>query len=285
VTLQRRVEILNELITLADKSVENANQLLKAKEGSRLDVLQLQVDLERYRADLEATQSSLPAAYRRLAASIGVQDLPPAPVVGDLEIPLPDYDLERVRVYVLGIHPELRSAQVGVERAQLVLKRATVEPVPNVTVGAGYVYQGQNRSNDLSIGASLPIPVWNRNQGNVYAAHSQIGEAINEVGRVGNDLVGRLATSFSVYAAARKRAEKYKASILPKAEESYQLSLKAYQGGQFEYLRVLQAQRAVAEARLEYLRSLGEMWRAASEVAGLMLEDEWPLSPGPAPAR
>jgi len=285
VTLQRRVEILNELITLADKSVENANQLLKAKEGSRLDVLQLQVDLERYRADLEATQSSLPAAYRRLAASIGVQDLPPAPVVGDLEIPLPDYDLERVRVYVLGIHPELRSAQVGVERAQLVLKRATVEPVPNVTVGAGYVYQGQNRSNDLSIGASLPIPVWNRKQGNVYAAHSQIGEAINEVGRVGNDLVGRLATSSSVYAAARKRAEKYKASILPKAEESYQLSLKAYQGGQFEYLRVLQAQRAVAEARLEYLRSLGEMWRAASEVAGLMLEDEWPLSPGPAPAR
>ncbi|MBX9583267.1 MAG: hypothetical protein K2X87_23445 [Gemmataceae bacterium] len=39
---------------------------------------------------------------------------------------------------------------------------------------------------------------------------------------------------------------------------------------------MLQAQRAVAEARLEYVRSLGEAWRAASEVAGLMLEDRWP---------
>lgn len=42
---------------------------------------------------------------------------------------------------------------------------------------------------------------------------------------------------------------------------------------------VLQVQRAMAEARLEYLRSLGEMWQAASEIAGLMLEDHWPLAP------
>ena len=285
VTLQRRAEILGELIGLAEKSVENANKLFKAKEGSELDVVQLEVDQERYRADLEATNRTLPAAFRRLAASVGVQDLPDTAVVGDLDLPLPDYDLERLRVYVLGIHPELRSAQIGVERARLVLKRATVEPIPNVTVGTGYVRQNQNKSSDWVIAASLPVPLWNRNQGNIFAAKAQVGEAINEVGRVENDLVNRLASSFATYTAARKRAEKYKSTILPKAEQSYQLSLKAYQGGQFEYLRVLQAQRAVAEARLEYLRSLGEMWRAASEIAGLMLEDQWPLLPAQAPPK
>lgn len=279
VTLQRRADILGELIKLAEKSVQNANNLLKAKEGSRLDVVQLEVDLERYRADLESTQRALPPAFRRLAASVGVQDLPDATVVGSLDVALPDYDLERVRAYVLGIHPEIRSAQVGVERAQLALKRATVEPIPNVTVGAGYVRQNQNKSDDWMIGISVPVPVWNRNQGNVYAAKAQVGEAVNGVGRVENDLVGRLAASFGTYAAARKRAERYKTSILPKAEETYQLSLRAFQGGQFDYLRVLQAQRAVAEANLEYVRSLGEMWRAASELAGMMLEDQWPPAP------
>ncbi len=281
VTLQRRAEVLGELIGLAEKSVENANKLLKAKEGSELDVVQLEVDLERYRADLEATNRTLPAAYRRLAASVGVQDLPDSAVVGDLDTPLPDYDLERLRVYVLGIHPEVRSAQVGVERAQLLLRRAAVEPIPNVTLGTGYVRQNQNRSDDWVIAASIPVPLFNRNQGNVFAAKAQVGEAVNAVGRAQNDLVGRLASSFATYAAARKRAEKYKSAILPRAEQSYQLSLKAYQGGQFEYLRVLQAQRAVAEARLEYLRSLGEMWRSASEIAGLMLEDQWPLALAP----
>ncbi len=283
VTLQRRAVILGELIALAEKSVENANKLLKAKEGSQLDVVQLEVDLERYRAELEATDRTLPAAFRRLAASVGVDDLPYTAVAGDLDAALPDYDLERVRAYVLGIHPDLRSAQIGVERAQLVLKRATVEPIPNVTVGTGYVRQNQNQSNDWVIAASIPVPLWNKNQGNIFAAKAQVGEAVSQIGRVQNELVNRLAGAFANYAAARKRADKYKATIIPKAEESYQLSQKAYQGGQFEYLRVLQAQRAVAEARLEYVRSLGEMWRAASDIAGLMLEDQWPLSLATAP--
>lgn len=279
VTLQRRAEILGELIKLADKSVENANKLLKAKEGSQLDVVQLEVDLERYRAELESTQRALPAAYRKLAASVGVQDMPIVSVVGNLDTPLPDYDIDQLRPYVLGVHPELRSAQIGVERAQLLVRRAEAEPIPNVTVGAGYTRQGQNRSNDWDIGVSVPIPVWNKNQGNILAARAQVREAAGQVGRVENDLVNRLATAFGSYAAAQKRAERYKIAILPKAQETYQLSLKAYQGGQFEYLRVLAAQRTVAEANLELVRSLGEMWRAASEIAGLMLEDQWPLGP------
>lgn len=286
VTLQRRADILNDLVKLAEQSVENAKKLLKAKEAAELDLVQLEVDLERYRADLESTQRALPGAYRRLAASVGIENMPISRLVGDLDTPLPDYELDQIRLYVLGIHPELRSAQVGVERARLVLRRATVEPIPNVTVGAGYTYQGQNRSNDWDIGVSVPIPVWNKNQGNILAARAQVSEAVSQVGRVQNDLVNRLATAFSTYAAARKRAERYKTAILPKAQRTYELSRKAYQGGQFEYLRVLEAQRAVAEANLELVRSLAEMWRSASEIAGLMLEDQWPLAPtAPLPER
>jgi cobalt-zinc-cadmium efflux system outer membrane protein len=279
VTLQRRAEVLEELITLAEKTVENAEKLLKAKVGSELDVVQLEVDRERYKAEYEATKRALPAAFRRLAASTGVYQLPETKLRGDLETPLTNYDLQRVKAYVLGIHPEMRSAQLGVERAQLVIQRAEVEPIPNVTVSAGYVRQNQNRSDDWVIGVSLPVPVWNRNQGNIFAARAQLGESLNEAARIQNELVGRIASAFTNYGEARARAEKYKSSIIPKAERSLELAQKAYQGGQFEYLRVLQSQRAIAEARLEYIRSLGDMWRAASSIAGLMLEDQWPNIP------
>lgn len=280
-TLQHRHEILKALVKLAEESVENAEKLRKVKEAARLDVLQLEVDRGRFRAELEATEKSLPAAYRRLAASIGVQELTVSRLNGDLETPVPDFNLDQIRAYVLGIHPELRSAQIGVERAKLAAKRAEVAPIPNITVNAGYTRQNQNRSNDWDIGVGFPLPLWDRNQGNIIAAKAQVSEAVSQVRRVENELVNRLATSFGTYAAARTRAERYKSDIRPKAQETYELSLKAYQGGQFEYLRVLQAQRAVAEANLEYLRSLGEMWRYASEVAGLMLEDQWPLAPAP----
>ncbi|HQR43434.1 MAG TPA: TolC family protein, partial [Gemmatales bacterium] len=265
ITLQRRAAILGELIQLADQSVENANKLLKAKEGSQLDVLQLEIYLERYRAELESTQRELPAVKRRLAATIGVQDLPIENVVGDLDPNLPDYNLDQLKPLVLGMHPELRSAQLGIERAQLLVQRAENESIPNITVGAGYTRQGQNKSNDWDIGVSVPVPFWNKNQGNIVSAKAQLGEAVSQVARVENELVGRLATAYGSYASSRSRVERIKKIILPKSEQTYQLSLKAYQGGQFEYLRVLEAQRNLAEAKLELVRSLGESWRAASE--------------------
>jgi cobalt-zinc-cadmium efflux system outer membrane protein len=277
--LQSRANILEELVTLAKGSTANAEKLLKAKETARLDVVQLEVDLERYRAELEATQRAMPAVFRRLAASVGVPELAPSVLECDFDTPPPELDLDRVRAYVLEVHPEVRSAQVGVERAKLLLARAEVEPIPNVTVGAGYVYQGQNRSNDAVVSVSMPIPLHNQNQGNIQAARAELAEALNRVGRTQNDLSARLALSFANYTAARKRAERYATTILPRAEETYQLSLKAYQGGQFEYLRVLAAQRTVAEAKLERVRALGEMWQAGSEIAGLMLEDQWPPLP------
>lgn len=283
VLLQRRAEAIGDLVKLAKQSQATAEKLLGANEVSRLDVVQLEVDLERYRADLEATTQAIPPAFRRLAASVGAPDLPLRPVLGSVEMSSPDYDLERTKAYVLRVHPEIRSAELGVERARLLARRAEVEPIPNLTVTSGYTRQGQNDSNDWNLGVSVPLPLWNKNQGNIAATKAQVAEAVSGVARVQNELVNRVATAFGSYAAARKRAERYKSSVLPRAEETFQLSSKAYQGGQFDYLRVLQAQRAVGEANLEYLRSLGEVWRSASEIAGLALEDEWPLVPVPAP--
>src|SRR5215210_6247834 len=214
--LQARAEVLAELVKLSDQSVRNAEKLLKAKEVARLDVVQLEADRERYRAELEATERSLPAAYRRLAASVGVSDLPVTRLVVDSDMLPPDYDLDRVRAYVVSIHPELRAAQIAVERAQLLVRRAQAEPTPNVTVSAGYVRQGQNKSNDWTVGVSLPVPVWNGNQGNILAASAELSQAVAAVGRTENDLVNRLATSFGMYAAARRRAERYKTDVLPK---------------------------------------------------------------------
>jgi cobalt-zinc-cadmium efflux system outer membrane protein len=282
--LQRRAAILAELVKLAEQSVELAHKQLELKQVARLDVIQLEVELERLRAEFEAVERELPAAYRRLTAVVGDSRLPLRSLAGSFDVPLPDYDLEKVRETVLAVHPEARAAKVAVERAQFALRRAQAEPIPNVTLSTGYVRQNQNRSNDWMIGVSVPIPLWNRNQGNIRAAQAEVGVAVQEVGRVENDLADRLATAFRAYQSARQRAERYKTSILPRAEETYELSLKAFKGGQFEYLRVLQAQRAVAEARLEYNRALGEAWRAAGEISGFLLEEVWPAPPRPAQA-
>ncbi len=147
-----------------------------------------------------------------------------------------------------------------------------------MTVGAGYERDNVDHQSQWAFRASLPIPLFNRNQGNVQAANAEVCRAAADVERVQNMLLGRLATAFGQYTAARERAERYRTSILPDAREAYQLALAAFQGGQFEYLRVLQAQRAVAETNLgnPFQRALSELWLATSDIAGLLLEEDWP---------
>ena len=86
----------------------------------------------------------------------------------------------------------------------------------------------------------------------------------------------RAATAFRQYAAAQRQAERYRTAILPAAAAAYRINLAGFKGGQFEYLRVLQTQRAAAETNLEYVRVLAEQWRAGSEIAGLLQEECWP---------
>ncbi len=282
--LQRRIEILGEIVKLAEKSVANAKRLVAAKQAAPLALLQLEVDLERLRADHEASQRELPAAFRRLAAIVGVASLPNVPLVGALDAPLPDYDLERARLFVSEHHPEVQSARVGVERAQLLRRRAEVERVPNVAVGAGYIRDNQTHSSDWELSVSLPVPLWNRNQGNIRTAQAHVGDASWQVARIQNELSEQLAQAFREYSAARLRAERYRGTLLPKVREAFELSQKAFEVGQFDYLRVLQAQRSMAEVRMEYLKALGDAWKGASAIAGLMLEDQWPLCPVPGAA-
>jgi len=279
-TAQRRVEILGELAQLATQSVDLTQRLFESNLVARIDLLQVRIELNRFRAEQEAARRELDAAFRRLAATMGTPDLPATPLSGSLEASLPEYELEEAHRFVREAHPQVQAAMAGVARAQLLLQRARVEPIPNVTVAAGYTRNNKERDDQWTFQVSVPLPVFDRNQGNIAAARASLGQANQQVAQVGNELVAQLAAAFGGYGAAKERIERYRATILPDARESFRLSLEAYRGGQFEYLRVLQAQRSVAEANLEYNRALGEAWRSASEIAGLLLQEAWP-----APAR
>lgn len=276
--LERKVVILDELVKLASDAVKNGQTLLDNKQIARLDLVQLEVERARFVAEAEAARREVPAVRKRLAAAVGDPRYAVAAVTGPFEN-VPQYDSDATLETVLATHPEIRTAKVDVERAQAAIRRAEVEPIPNVTFSTGYIRQYENKSHDFAMGLSAPVPVWNRNQGNIRAARAELGMAIQTVGRTENDLAERVATALRTYSAAVKRAEQYRIEILPRAEETYKLSLEAFKGGQFEYLRVVQAQRAVAEARLEYNRSLGEAWRAAADLSALLLEEWWPGTP------
>lgn len=277
--LQRRAETLDRAATAQRQLVDLFRRLEAAGQGTRIDLLNAEGSLAEIESDLEATRASYQAAFRRLGAAVGEPNLPPTAVVGALDADLPTYDLETLIATAGQSHPQIMAARVAVIRAQLLFQRAEVERRPNITLGGGYVWQGQNRSHDWSIAVQLPIPLWNRNEGNIRAARAEMGQATLEIRRLELELTERIAEAFQRYVAAKRRAESFRDQILPRAREAVQLAVKAQASGQIDSLQVFRAQRDLLDQELEGIRHMTEAWQAAAALSGLMLEEDWPVFP------
>jgi cobalt-zinc-cadmium efflux system outer membrane protein len=229
--------------------------------------------------DLQASESELGPAFRRLAATAGDPDLPYAPLAGTLDSPLPDYELAEMLAAARQGHPQILAARVAIEKARLLLNRAEVESRPNFTLGAGYTWQSQNRSHDWGLSFSLPVPLWNRNQGNIRSARAELGRAVQEISRLEIELTDRIAEAHQRFVAAKGRVRVFRDEVVPRLSQSYELAAKAQATGQFDLFRVIVARRTLLEAQLESVKTQAEAWQAAAVLSGLMLEEVWPILP------
>ena len=277
--LQERIRLLYEVRRTGREITKTVRSLRDdAKQLADIDVLPVEAELLRYEADVESAQAEKAAAYKRLAALLGLHRLSISNVAGRFEdYSFPDYNAESTPLYVLSVHPEIQQAQWGVEKAKFVVQRAKAEPIPNLSVNGGYVRQNQNRSDDFTLGVSTSIPLWNKNQGNLRATEAELNAAVQEVARIENDLTERVASALREYAAARKRSERYLA-VVAKAEQAQNIATED-QRRNLSPLMVLELQRSLRQARLERIKSLGDAWKAAATISGLTIEDNWPPAP------
>ncbi len=124
----------------------------------------------------------------------------------------------------------------------------------------------------LDVGVVLPLPLFNRNQGNIVAAQANLVAAQREVERVEFDLRNRFAVAFGQFVNARRQVDSYANAILPNGEESLRLIRLGLRDGEFGYLTLLTAQRTYFNDNLEYLSGLQEFWARAVELDGMLLE-------------
>lgn len=275
---QQRLEALHELSRVAGRSLAAAQSLEKSGEGAPGDTLLLELEFERADFTLQNAAASLQAAQRQLAATLGDPDLVIERVAGDVALSLPDYPYQLTQAGVLTRNAMVQSAQVEIDRNRILLERAQVEPFPNVTVTGGYMSQVMEPHDLAIIQFSLPIPVWNKNQGNIQAAQASVTRASHASRKTQIDLTRQLAAATGRFDVARQQVDKYEKSILPKAKRSVQISQQGFEQGEFDLIRVLQSQRALIESELNYLTAQEARWTAAAEIAGLLQEEDFPAA-------
>lgn len=261
---QRRVQLTEELAQIGDELVKATEKLVEGRQATENDSLQAEIKSDESSILFDNARNEHVEAWRRLVAVIGFPNMQMAPLAGQIDDDLPIYDWDSCYAMVLGNHPDMNAARSRVARARIVVSRAQKEPIPNVDISVSVRHDNITTDDVVNVQAGIPIPVFNRNQGNIRSARAEWVAACNDAKRIELLLHDRLATAYRRFANARQQVQRYKTRMVPRARRSLDLVSAGYEQGQVEFLTVLTAQQTYLGVSLSYLDSLRELRAAAS---------------------
>lgn len=271
---ERKHAITAEILELAGNNLATVERLVQAQESARVDQLRAELEVQRARLQKNAAEQDWRSAWSILATVTGQPDLPPGALVGTLDLPMTELDERALLDQYTMSSPEVLAAVAARERAAAALRRAMVEPLPDVSVQA--VLQGDNStgSANANLQVSFPVPVCDRNQGAVRQAEAELAAASETIRRVQLEIASRLAGALQRFRKAAGQVQDFAAGqgILVTASESLKLVTKAYSAGEISYLELLTAQRVLADARLLQIDALSEYWASRIEIEGMLLK-------------
>ena len=275
---ERLTALREELQKLVDEAVVISEELYNVGQADRPDVLEVEIEAQRAALELARAASHRQRVWRTLAAAAGNPDLPLAGLAGDLEKDPPSLDPDAVMARVLTESPEVRRAQANVDRARAARERVRAERVPNLFVRSKLGYNtelsgsGKDVGFEAGVEIGVPLPLFDRQQGNLQSAEADLEHAQREVERLGLVLRTQLAAALKSYADARVEVERYRREIVPRAEQSVALYRRSFGRMAAAYPQVLIAQRSLYRVRTEYVQALVDLWRSATALDGLLLE-------------
>src|SRR5229473_1489182 len=255
------------------------SEMLSGKRGLRVDAA---------RAALEAAHLSRDDAERtlRLALQQAMVDaaLQRAQVAFLLAVrePLPDFRvdpelLEQAARLTLApgdagvlldaatqARPDLRALERQEARARAALDLARRQRIPEVTLSAQYAQEGTGGSAvtppTVTFGASLPVPLFYQQQGEVQRAEADLRTQTVQRDKAAAQLASEVITAYGAFAASRKLVDRMRGGLLERAQRARDLTRIQYEKGAARLLELLDAQRAFAQVRAEYLQDLHDLW-------------------------
>jgi len=273
------VEISQELDRLSRTTVEAADNLFRANQVARSDVLQARVEADTVQLQLVRARNAFQSAWRRLAVVVGIPGLEPTPLSGDLRQGIGTANWDDAWTRLISASPELSAAQAKVAVARAAVAKACADRCPNFDVELGFAHDNSTGFDTGAVLVTVPVPVFNRNQGAIRQAQAELTAAQAEVDRMTLELRNRLALMFERYSNAREMVDRYEQSILPNARESSELTTARYRVGDIGYTGLLVVQRTYLQTQATYLDAIRELRETSVLIDGLLLSDSLPGVP------
>lgn len=252
----------------ATKAVAVTRARVAAGDTGRDDLARVEMELARARIELQRAKSLREQALVGLASAIGDVSLTIKSLAGALDTAFEIPALESL-VANLSVQPESALADADVRARVARVDLAKAERIPDVKVELLYHRLEASSANTFDVGLSIPLPLFNRNQGKLREARAEQAAAEARARMTQNELETRLRESHVQLTAALAYSQTVKAEILGPAEAILRVVAARHTAGDVNLAEVLPVRRDWAAVQLSYLESLREVMQAWAEVRAL----------------
>jgi cobalt-zinc-cadmium efflux system outer membrane protein len=270
---QETMRVQLALTKFTDEVYRVQVDLVRAGQAAPYEPLQLRVLAYQARGQLVQARNRHVAAWKQLASAFGQPNMPPTLLGGSLDQPLPLLRHDVILDTVLANHSEVRSAQIGVDKAANALRLAQTNRIPNMTVATtvqrDFTTGLGNATYNFLVG--VPVPIFNRNQGNIMRARAELDRAAAESAKVSNDLTARVAEAFERYDNQRRQLVYYRDHILPDQVRAYRgvYGRHRQDADKVGFGEVITAQQTLVGVTAAYLQTLRDAWTAVVDLGKL----------------
>ncbi len=162
-------------------------------------------------------------------------------------------------------------AEVDAGAASLRMERAARVPDVSLVVGSKRS-EGleRDRVRQNIIGLSVPLPLFNRNQGAILAAERRTDKARAELEATRQRIRAEAMQAHARMQASMQQERLVREDVLPGAQYAAEAAMKGFEAGKFNYVEVLDAQRTWVQAQGQHLRAISDFYRARADLAKLV---------------
>jgi cobalt-zinc-cadmium efflux system outer membrane protein len=260
-----RFRLAGDAIALAEEDLRVTRALVQAGKEAELRSLQARSVIDTARAQLSEAQAGREGAFARLTALAG-GDPPITSIAASL---LAHADRMEALPAVDPIDtPAYLAAQAEREAAARRVRVEQTRAAPDVSVSLGVRRLAGDDATALVAGVSAPFPIFDRNRGAISASRAELTAAEARLDAARLDAQAEIASALSKAGAAQTRVAASRQAEAT-ATEAYRLTRLGYEGGKLPLVEVLNARRALIEARDQILNARLERLTAEAALARL----------------
>jgi outer membrane protein, heavy metal efflux system len=258
---ERSIEILREQLEIIRIVIGATEARYRVGRVTQQDVFKAQLEQSEVLKQLIVAEEEINVATVKLNTAMYRPPRTPVQIPGDLAPGDSMLTISALDDLALANRPELRGAEQEIERAEVMYELADRNKnYPDFMIGWDYMRMPTEMKKDryaAMVNITIPFSPWTAGKRayEVEESLADIRAARSNREAMRNMTVKQVAEAEAKVQASKRSLQLYREGLLTQAELSFRSALAAYQTGRVEFVNLLEAQRALREARMGYYKA------------------------------